>query len=209
MLRQIRACARLTPGLYHQGRVGAGCRPGQGHARHGPRRVPQPVPGDRAQAGTCRALTQFNGEVMDARITNVNKVGRAAHPQMGFFAEVGPLSIFVSSHLLPIDYKFQPDANPPEFTSPTDVRLVANDRTSSRAAACACASSVRVSTPTRLYVAPPHPVRDRHDERRLSRPLRLAWPPQLPPPPRRWSIPPPGAAHSKHVACHAAPLIAS
>lgn len=41
---------------------------------------------------------------------------------MGFFAEVGPLSIFVSSHLLPIDYKFQPDANPPEFTSPTDVR---------------------------------------------------------------------------------------
>ncbi|KOS14608.1 rna polymerase ii subunit [Malassezia pachydermatis] len=39
---------------------------------------------------------------------------------MGFFAEVGPLSIFVSSHLLPIDYKFQPDANPPEFTSPTD-----------------------------------------------------------------------------------------
>ncbi|KAL4400653.1 DNA-directed RNA polymerase II subunit [Malassezia pachydermatis] len=57
-------------------------------------------------------LKPFNGEVMDAKITNVNK--------MGFFAEVGPLSIFVSSHLLPIDYKFQPDANPPEFTSPTD-----------------------------------------------------------------------------------------
>jgi len=45
---------------------------------------------------------------------------------MGFFAEVGPLSIFVSSHLLPIDYKFQPDANPPEFTSPTDVRRAAD-----------------------------------------------------------------------------------
>lgn len=41
---------------------------------------------------------------------------------MGFFAEVGPLNIFVSAHLLPIDYKFQPDANPPEFASPTDVR---------------------------------------------------------------------------------------
>lgn len=51
---------------------------------------------------------------MDASVTNVNK--------MGFFAEVGPLSIFVSSHLLPIDYKFQPDANPPEFVSPSDVR---------------------------------------------------------------------------------------
>ncbi|PKI85043.1 Rpb7p [Malassezia vespertilionis] len=57
-------------------------------------------------------LKPYNGEVMDAMVTNVNK--------MGFFAEVGPLSIFVSSHLLPIDYKFQPDANPPEFTSPTD-----------------------------------------------------------------------------------------
>ncbi|EDP42645.1 hypothetical protein MGL_2845 [Malassezia globosa CBS 7966] len=57
-------------------------------------------------------LKPFNGEVVDAKITNVNK--------MGFFAEVGPLSIFVSSHLLPIDYKFHPDSNPPEFTSPTD-----------------------------------------------------------------------------------------
>ncbi|WFC96574.1 DNA-directed RNA polymerase II subunit [Malassezia brasiliensis] len=57
-------------------------------------------------------LKPFNGEVMDALVTNVNK--------MGFFAEVGPLSIFVSSHLLPIDYKFQPDANPPEFVSPSD-----------------------------------------------------------------------------------------
>lgn len=59
---------------------------------------------------------QFKGEVLDARITNVNK--------MGFFCEVGPLSVFVSSHLLPIDYKFQPDSNPPEFASPTDVRAV-------------------------------------------------------------------------------------
>ncbi|WFD03386.1 DNA-directed RNA polymerase II subunit [Malassezia obtusa] len=60
-------------------------------------------------------LKPFNGEVMDARVTNVNK--------MGFFAEVGPLSIFVSSHLLPIDYKFQPDANPPEFVSPSDFAI--------------------------------------------------------------------------------------
>lgn len=66
---------------------------------------------------TSRSSPQFNGEVIDAKITNVNK--------MGFFAEVGPLSIFVSSHLLPMDYKFHPDANPPEFTSPTDVRVPA------------------------------------------------------------------------------------
>ncbi len=52
---------------------------------------------------------------MDAKITNVNK--------MGFFAEVGPLNIFVSSHLIPIEYRFQPEANPPEFVSASD-RLV-------------------------------------------------------------------------------------
>ena len=75
--------------------------------------VLKPVCGNACRA---RSLTtpQFKGEVMDARITNVNK--------MGFFCEVGPLSVFVSSHLLPIDYKFQPDSNPPEFTSSSDVR---------------------------------------------------------------------------------------
>jgi DNA-directed RNA polymerase II subunit RPB7 len=33
----------------------------------------------------------FKGEVVDAIVTNVNK--------MGFFADVGPLSVFVSSHV--------------------------------------------------------------------------------------------------------------
>lgn len=60
-------------------------------------------------------LKPFKGEVMDAKITNVNK--------MGFFAEVGPLNIFVSSHLIPIEYKWQPESNPPEFVSGAD-RLV-------------------------------------------------------------------------------------
>lgn len=60
-------------------------------------------------------LKPFKGEVMDAKITNVNK--------MGFFAEVGPLNIFVSSHLIPIEYRFQPESNPPEFVSASD-RLV-------------------------------------------------------------------------------------
>lgn len=37
---------------------------------------------------------------------------------MGFFASVGPLNIFTSTHLLPLDFKFQPDSNPAEFASP-------------------------------------------------------------------------------------------
>ena len=37
---------------------------------------------------------------------------------MGFFASVGPLSIFTSTHLLPLEFRFQPDSNPPEFASP-------------------------------------------------------------------------------------------
>uniref|UniRef100_A0A060TG99 DNA-directed RNA polymerase subunit n=1 Tax=Blastobotrys adeninivorans TaxID=409370 RepID=A0A060TG99_BLAAD len=51
----------------------------------------------------------FKGEVVDAVVTNVNK--------MGFFADVGPLSVFVSSHLIPSDMAFNPSANPPAYTS--------------------------------------------------------------------------------------------
>ncbi|KDN45479.1 putative DNA-directed RNA polymerase II chain Rpb7 [Tilletiaria anomala UBC 951] len=55
-------------------------------------------------------MKPFKGEVVDALVTNVNK--------MGFFASVGPLSIFTSTHLLPVEYQFQADSNPPEFASP-------------------------------------------------------------------------------------------
>ena len=34
---------------------------------------------------------------------------------MGFFADVGPMQIFVSIHLIPPDLKFNPNANPPCF----------------------------------------------------------------------------------------------
>lgn len=34
---------------------------------------------------------------------------------MGFFADVGPMQIFVSIHLIPPDLKFNPNANPPSF----------------------------------------------------------------------------------------------
>jgi len=35
---------------------------------------------------------------------------------MGFFAEVGPLQVFVSSHLIPNDMKFNPYGNPPSYS---------------------------------------------------------------------------------------------
>ncbi|CAG8567192.1 4784_t:CDS:2 [Ambispora leptoticha] len=50
----------------------------------------------------------FKGEVVDGTVTSVNK--------MGFFAEVGPLQVFVSSHLIPSDMKFNPYVNPPAFS---------------------------------------------------------------------------------------------
>lgn len=59
---------------------------------------------------TAIVMKPFKGEVVDALVTNVNK--------MGFFASVGPLNVFTSTHLLPLEFKFQPDSNPPEFASP-------------------------------------------------------------------------------------------
>ncbi|KAI9144738.1 RNA polymerase Rpb7 [Paraphysoderma sedebokerense] len=58
---------------------------------------------------TYRAIVfkPFKGEVVDAVITTVNK--------MGFFAEVGPLTIFVSTHLIPDSYKFDANSNPPSY----------------------------------------------------------------------------------------------
>jgi DNA-directed RNA polymerase subunit E'/Rpb7 len=40
---------------------------------------------------------------------------------MGFFADVGPMQIFVSIHLIPPDLKFLPDANPPNFSNEEQV----------------------------------------------------------------------------------------
>ncbi|KAH9455838.1 hypothetical protein KEM48_003482 [Puccinia striiformis f. sp. tritici PST-130] len=57
-------------------------------------------------------LKPFKGEVVDGIVGQVNK--------MGFFVEVGPLQAFVSSHLIPSDLKFDPNANPPCFSSDED-----------------------------------------------------------------------------------------
>ncbi|ODV91320.1 hypothetical protein CANCADRAFT_122520 [Tortispora caseinolytica NRRL Y-17796] len=50
----------------------------------------------------------FKGEVVDGVVTSVNK--------MGFFVDVGPVNVFVSSHLIPSDLKFDPTANPPAYS---------------------------------------------------------------------------------------------
>ncbi len=47
--------------------------------------IPVPVLPSSTQPTKLSCLKPFKGEVMDAKITNVNK--------MGFFAEVGPLNI--------------------------------------------------------------------------------------------------------------------
>jgi len=51
----------------------------------------------------------FKGEVLDAKVTVVNK--------LGFFAEVGPLNVFVSKHLIPSDMRFDQQSNPPSYVS--------------------------------------------------------------------------------------------
>ncbi|KAF8919440.1 hypothetical protein BDZ89DRAFT_991085 [Hymenopellis radicata] len=51
----------------------------------------------------------FKGEVVDGIVTNVTK--------MGFFAECGPLNVFVSQQLIHPGMKFDPNSNPPSFAS--------------------------------------------------------------------------------------------
>ncbi|KAK9381124.1 uncharacterized protein V2V93DRAFT_368368 [Kockiozyma suomiensis] len=51
----------------------------------------------------------FKGEVVDAVVTSVNNIG--------FFADVGPLSVFVSTKLIPSDMRFDPNSSPPAYVS--------------------------------------------------------------------------------------------
>ncbi|KAI8472565.1 MAG: putative DNA-directed RNA polymerase II 19 kd polypeptide rpb7 [Monoraphidium minutum] len=59
----------------------------------------------------CVTFRPFKGEVLDCIVTSVNK--------MGFFAEAGPLQIFVSSHLIPEDYEYS-SANDAAYVSRHD-----------------------------------------------------------------------------------------
>lgn len=47
---------------------------------------------------SCIVMRPFKGEIMDCVVTSVNN--------MGFFADAGPLVIFVSSHLIPEDLTY-------------------------------------------------------------------------------------------------------
>ncbi|KZO92927.1 hypothetical protein CALVIDRAFT_486792, partial [Calocera viscosa TUFC12733] len=64
---------------------------------------------------TYRAIVfkPFKGEVLDSVVTSVNK--------MGFFAEVGPLQVFVSAHLVHPDMKFDSTAANACFASQDQV----------------------------------------------------------------------------------------
>ncbi|KAK1926601.1 RNA polymerase Rpb7 [Papiliotrema laurentii] len=62
---------------------------------------------------TAIVMKPFKGEVVDGKVTIVNK--------MGFFAMVGPLQVFVSSHLVNADMKFDPNSSPVSYRSENEV----------------------------------------------------------------------------------------
>ncbi|KAL8276815.1 hypothetical protein RQP46_010746 [Phenoliferia psychrophenolica] len=72
------------------------------------------VEGQAEFAITYKAIVYrpFRGEVVDGVVASVNK--------MGIFADVGPLTCFISTHLIPADFSFDPNANPPCFASTED-----------------------------------------------------------------------------------------
>ncbi|KAL7751890.1 DNA-directed RNA polymerase II subunit [Sorochytrium milnesiophthora] len=68
----------------------------------------------------------FRGEVVDVLVTTVNKVkipnwlaissdyrADTLGLEIGFFADVGPVNVFVSTNLMPDHYTFEPNGNPP------------------------------------------------------------------------------------------------
>ncbi|XP_022939214.1 DNA-directed RNA polymerase II subunit RPB7 isoform X1 [Cucurbita moschata] len=63
----------------------------------------------------CVVFRPFKGEILEAIVTMVNK--------MGFFAEAGPVQIFVSNHLIPDDMEFQSGDMPNYTTSDGSVKI--------------------------------------------------------------------------------------
>nr|GMD69303.1 pentatricopeptide repeat-containing protein At3g46790, chloroplastic [Ipomoea batatas] len=63
----------------------------------------------------CVVFRPFKGEILEAVVTMVNK--------MGFFAEAGPVQIFVSNHLIPDDMEFQSGDAPNYTTSDGSVKI--------------------------------------------------------------------------------------
>ncbi|KAK9840410.1 hypothetical protein WJX74_009478 [Apatococcus lobatus] len=63
----------------------------------------------------CIVMRPVKGEVMDCVVTSVNKVG--------FFAEAGPLNIFVSNHLIPEDFEFNTTDDTQFVTTDASTRI--------------------------------------------------------------------------------------
>lgn len=61
----------------------------------------------------------FKGEVLDAVVTQVNKVG--------LFTEIGPLSCFISRHSIPSDMQFDPNSNPPCYRTQDEDIIIQQD----------------------------------------------------------------------------------
>ncbi|KAG8199932.1 DNA-directed RNA polymerase II subunit RPB7, partial [Stegodyphus mimosarum] len=61
----------------------------------------------------------FKGEVLDAVVTQVNKVG--------LFTEIGPLSCFISRHSIPSDMQFDPNSNPPCYRTEDEEVVIQQD----------------------------------------------------------------------------------
>lgn len=72
-------------------------------------------------AAVCRPA---KGEVVDCIVTSVNK--------MGFFAEAGPLQVFVSNHLIPEEYEYNTTGDPSYTTIGSDEAQKIQERTEVR-----------------------------------------------------------------------------
>ena len=61
----------------------------------------------------------FKGQVMDAVVNQVNKVG--------IFCDIGPLSCFISRHCIPPDMDFDPNSNPPCYKTADESSVIKAD----------------------------------------------------------------------------------
>ena len=66
----------------------------------------------------CITFMPNKDEVMDVVVKSVNK--------MGFFAESGPLQVFVSNHLIPEDFEFDTSHDPAYVTGDGEQKIVPN-----------------------------------------------------------------------------------
>ncbi|BDA45053.1 DNA-directed RNA polymerase II subunit RPB7 [Coccomyxa sp. Obi] len=66
---------------------------------------------------SCVVLRPFKGEVIDCVVSSVSKVG--------FFADAGPLQLFISNHLIPEDFEYSATGEPAFVSTDEAVRVQA------------------------------------------------------------------------------------